>query len=396
MPNPNDPQAPPGSSTLSLFRRPLVNTNVHFDSAVLWDGRASIDDMRSQVQKAARTLLLAGGPSAGALGDVSDADADEVAAFMLGIFTAPVVDDDAGKLYVRGATGGVADLAALSSDPAAPCTPLAPDTCTPVVRGNPQTMTLFDAWANVPDHGRNGINGSARPTEGRAAVVRGEALFNRLNCPGCHATNNVGNNPSETFLIRLGVDSPDTLAGLAAADTRVDRLLERVRMLPEYCLRPAGSTSDSPCGDEVGDATTTDPGRALVTGRIADVGKFKPPILRGLAIRAPFFHNAAAETLDDLVNFYNAKFQTEPDGRRARRSGRVSASAVARQAKRAGSGRAPLTRACPPAAPAGISTVEAAVDTAQPQPEKTRTPRPAQRLEEKCDPWLDNVPTGHA
>ena len=143
----------------------------------------------------------------------------------------------------------------------------APDTCTPVVRGNPQTMTLFDAWANVPDHGRNGINGSARPTEGRAAVVRGEALFNRLNCPGCHATNNVGNNPSKTLLIRLGVDSPDTLAGLAAAGTRVDRLLERVRMLPEYCLRPAGSTSDSPCGDEVGDATTTDPGRALVTGR---------------------------------------------------------------------------------------------------------------------------------
>src|SRR5262249_61841049 len=46
LPNPNDPQAPPGSSTLSLFRRPLVNTNVHFDTAVLWDGRASIDDMR--------------------------------------------------------------------------------------------------------------------------------------------------------------------------------------------------------------------------------------------------------------------------------------------------------------------------------------------------------------
>jgi cytochrome c peroxidase len=308
LPNPNDPQAPPGSPTLSLFRRPLVPTNVHFDSAVLWDGRASINDMRSQVQKAARTLLLAGGPSAGALGDVSDADADEVAAFMLGVFTDQIVDDAAGKLDTRGATGGVANLTDLASDPAAPCTPLAPATCTPVVPGNPQTMTLFDAWANVPDHGRNGINGASRSTQSRAAVVRGQALFNRLNCKGCHATNNIGNNPSATFFIRLQVDSPDILAEFASEDPRLNRLVDRVRMLPEYCLRPALSASTSPCGSDPGDVKTTDPGRALVTGRIVDVGKFKPPILRDLAIRAPFFHNGAAETLDDVVNFYNAKF----------------------------------------------------------------------------------------
>src|SRR5262249_54551640 len=43
-----DPQQP-GKKTLSLFRRPLVNTNVRLDSAVLWDGRAGIGDMRAQV-----------------------------------------------------------------------------------------------------------------------------------------------------------------------------------------------------------------------------------------------------------------------------------------------------------------------------------------------------------
>jgi len=300
LPNPNDPQGPPGSSTLSVFRRPLVSTNVRFDSAVLWDGRASINDMRSQVRRAARSLLLAGGPSAGASGDVSDADADDVAAFMLGVFTDQIFDDDAGKLRARGASGGVASLAKLASDPAAPCTPLASATCTPIVRGNPRTMTLFDAWADVPDHGRK---------EGRAAVARGQALFNGLNCVGCHATNNLGNHPSETFFIRLGVDSTATLAELAASDPRINKLRDRVRMLPEYCLRPASSTSTLPCGSDSGDIQTTDPGRALVTGRITDVGKFKPPILRNLATRAPFFHNAAAETLDDLVNFYNARSQ---------------------------------------------------------------------------------------
>jgi cytochrome c peroxidase len=309
LPNPNDPQAPPGSPTLSLFRRPLVNTNVHFDSAVLWDGRASITDMRGQVKRAARTLLLAGGPSAGPLGDVSDTEADAAAAFMLGVFTDQISDDDAGRLSSRGARGGVATLTRLSSDPAAPCTPLAPAaTCTPVVPGNPLTMTLFDGWANVPDHGRNGINGGSRSTQSRAAVVRGQAVFNQLNCKNCHATNNIGNNPSETFFRRIFLDSPTILAEFAAEDPRIDRLLDRVRKLPVYCLRPAGSTSTGPCGDDPGDVQTTDPGRALVSGRLLDVGRFKPPILRALAIRAPFFHNGAAETLDDVVNLYNAVF----------------------------------------------------------------------------------------
>jgi cytochrome c peroxidase len=53
---------------------------------------------------------------------------------------------------------------------------------------------------------------------------------------------------------------------------------------------------------------TTDPGRALVTGRFSDVSKFKSPVLRGLAARAPYFHNGSAQSLMDVVNFYNTRF----------------------------------------------------------------------------------------
>jgi cytochrome c peroxidase len=53
---------------------------------------------------------------------------------------------------------------------------------------------------------------------------------------------------------------------------------------------------------------TTDPGRALVSGKCADIGKTKGPILRGLAARAPFFHNGSAATLSDAVTFYNNRF----------------------------------------------------------------------------------------
>lgn len=53
---------------------------------------------------------------------------------------------------------------------------------------------------------------------------------------------------------------------------------------------------------------TTDPGRALVTGKGADIGKVKIPGLRGLAARAPYFHNGTAITLTDVLNFYDQRF----------------------------------------------------------------------------------------
>jgi cytochrome c peroxidase len=53
---------------------------------------------------------------------------------------------------------------------------------------------------------------------------------------------------------------------------------------------------------------TTDPGRALLTGKWKDIGKFKGPVLRGLAARAPYFHNGMAESLAKVIDFYNTRF----------------------------------------------------------------------------------------
>jgi cytochrome c peroxidase len=54
---------------------------------------------------------------------------------------------------------------------------------------------------------------------------------------------------------------------------------------------------------------TTDPGKGLLTGLCSDVNRIKRPILRGLAARAPYFHNGAAQNLTELVNFYHQRFQ---------------------------------------------------------------------------------------
>jgi hypothetical protein len=49
-------------------------------------------------------------------------------------------------------------------------------------------------------------------------------------------------------------------------------------------------------------------GRALLTGRWQDIGKFKGPVLRGLASRAPYFHNGFAGDLGAVVDFYETRF----------------------------------------------------------------------------------------
>jgi len=57
--------------------------------------------------------------------------------------------------------------------------------------------------------------------------------------------------------------------------------------------------------------SVTDPGRGLITGKWADVGKFKVPNLRDLAPRSPYFHDGSAATLADVVDHYRARFRAD-------------------------------------------------------------------------------------
>jgi cytochrome c peroxidase len=336
-----DPQHP-GVKTLSLFRRPLVNTNVHLDSSVLWDGRDSITTIAtSQVPKAIQSLLTTsnGGNCAGCPG-TDPAVNQDIANFMLGVFTDQVFDTaagtdaagnctlmppgrmcGAGNNSAGGAQAGVANLLSFALGPNVPCTNPLENPCDANVPG----YDLFDAWANlsIDVGGRNAA---------RMSVARGQEIFNHAvlnvpadlqgqlgtttHCTGCHATHNIGNNPSATFFARVGTDSLDiinqllsntNLSGATLADLAVYQ--QEVSQLPQYCLRPKSSVSSASCSSVPGDVVTTDPGHAMVSGHIADVGKFKPPILRGLAARSPYFHAGTAQNIQMLIHFYNARFQ---------------------------------------------------------------------------------------
>jgi cytochrome c peroxidase len=171
-------------------------------------------------------------------------------------------------------------------------------------------FTLYDAWATPTERG---------PDSARAAIARGQAIFNNkpiaitgvdgINdvlgvaslpgfCGSCHDSPNVGNH-SVKLPINIGVANAgpfDAVTGTGAVEA-LD--IGDLPVFTVFCdAGPhAGMTYE-----------VTDLGRAMITGKCADIGKTKGPVLRGLAGRAPYFHNGAAATLDDVVAFYDQRF----------------------------------------------------------------------------------------
>jgi cytochrome c peroxidase len=284
---------------ISVYRRPLLSANLRFLTqcpssdpscaplAIMWDGREP--SLESQAIDA--TL-----GHAQALAKPSDAQLAQIVAFESNIFDAQVFDNQAGLLEADGANGGSAFLSqqeffigindSLSAG------------------FDNVVFTLFDAWRNLAGSNKDAARGS---------IARGETIFNSKNftisnvnglnrepgdplgatpitghCSTCHDSPNVGNH-SLKLALDIGVED--------AAPPALD-----VSGLPVF-------TVQCTAGPLVGQIfTVTDLGRALISGKCTDLAKVKGPILRGLAARAPYFHNGSAASLEDVVNFYDQRF----------------------------------------------------------------------------------------
>jgi cytochrome c peroxidase len=287
---------------LSLFRRPLPTTNLPFISGVMWDGRETVTPITGPLTNSVPALIAdlmhqandATTGHAQAAHPLTTQQQRQIADFELGLFTAQVHDDDAGRLDGEEARGGPSFLPnatfyigindTLGADPTG-------------MAFNSVAMTLYDPWTNLSsDH-------DAHRREARERVARGQALFNTkpinitgvkglndaLNvhtivgtCTTCHNSPNVGNHS-----VGLPLDIGLTDASRRTAD------------MPLYTLQNKTTLAT---------IQTTDPGRAMLTGKWKDVARFKGPVLRGLAARAPYFHNGFAATLDDAVEFYDTRF----------------------------------------------------------------------------------------
>lgn len=68
----------------------------------------------------------------------------------------------------------------------------------------------------------------------------------------------------------------------------------------------AGRFTDGQMRNNGLDATFADPGFGGVTGQPQDMGKFKTPTLRNVALTAPYMHDGRFQTLEEVIEHYNS------------------------------------------------------------------------------------------
>lgn len=61
------------------------------------------------------------------------------------------------------------------------------------------------------------------------------------------------------------------------------------------------------------DATITDPGVGGITGNNNELGEFKVPSLRNIALTGPYMHDGRFETLEEVIEHYNSGVQNNPN-----------------------------------------------------------------------------------
>ena len=244
----DDPHGFANVNRLVHWRRAMPTINFAVGSATVnWDGGNTIgtDQRAGLVNQATRNVTGAqqGQPAPAAV-------IDSIVDFELSLSTAQLIVPGVGRLDADGARGGPQALSRMTK-----------------VAGR---FDLFDAWA-----------GHVNPR--RAQIERGQRLFNNTNAGGgrCSACHNSANNGTN-------IDNRLFDIGTASVDARTPDL-------PLYTFqnRATGEVRE-----------LTDAGRGNVTGLWSDLGRFKTPTLRGLAARAPYFHNGIAATLKEVVLHY--------------------------------------------------------------------------------------------
>jgi cytochrome c peroxidase len=283
---------------VSVYRRPLPATNLGFLTTIMWDGREP--SLASQASDATQGHAQASQPP-------SAEQVNQIVKFETNLFTAQLFDNRARRLDVDGAHGGPVPLLEQLEK-------FFVGINDPISLGanfDPNIFDLFNSpmWQGLQDKEGDEDDAIARY---RRSIARGERLFNttKINITGVTGLNDVLGESSISGFCGTCHDTPDVgnhsiklpiNIGVANADADRPPGLD-ISGLPVFTLK---CTQGPLAGQKF---IVTDPGRALISGSCADIGKLKGPILRGLASRAPYFHNGSAATLVDVINFYDQRF----------------------------------------------------------------------------------------
>lgn len=267
--------------SISVFRRPRVAANFKYALsqnpafALMSDGREP--SLRSQ----AITAALAHEQAKAA---PTNEQLDRIAAFEMQIFASQSAHIRAGLLDESDTPHllGPENLAAGNAG---------------LLDGNPESsVPSFDLW-KLP-------KGLDLVSRFRLSVARGSDLFfgRRFEVPGA-VLHSASINASSVTCATCHQGRAGRWMDVGTTD-RND--LVPNKELPLFRIT---CSSDAPAHPLLGQVIyTEDPGRALVTGKCADVGSVVMQQLRGLSARAPYFANGSAQSLGDVVDFYNRRF----------------------------------------------------------------------------------------
>jgi cytochrome c peroxidase len=118
-----------------------------------------------------------------------------------------------------------------------------------------------------------------------AAAQRGWELYNgKARCNTCHG---------HVSVIPLFTDDLYHNVGVAAKDVNFEELARKVESHPEDLAKLAHEPGLNQLG------------RYLVTKERKDIGAFKTPQLRNVALTAPYMHDGSEKTLADVIGFYD-------------------------------------------------------------------------------------------
>ncbi len=281
----DDPSGFSTPTAILAFRRPSPTMNEAKVSSILWTS-GPVQDVRATFGN-----VLRGGATLHEQRDAANpVPADQglqAADLFLGLYFAQMSDNHAGRLDAAGAKGGPANLSTFPftlgmNDPAAP-------------GFNRNVFSIYDAWA--------GSSNSAR-----AKIARGQEVFNtnefdisgvpglndvlgqdpvRGTCSTCHNTPNVGGH-SVIRMIDLGIANAPNCDAAFPILTVQNKTTGEIRRI---CDMGRGGN-----------------------GVWADLGKFRVPPLRGLAARAPYFHDGRAKNISEVIHFYKDRFNIDFSG----------------------------------------------------------------------------------
>jgi cytochrome c peroxidase len=134
--------------------------------------------------------------------------------------------------------------------------------------------------------------------------IQGKIVFNRA-CAQCHGST-----------LHPGTSTPEAGPTFLRPIRRYHNILATFpRPAPEFGPGPprlernARKYRITLANGATNDFITSDPGRLLLTGQIADLNMMDVPNLRGIGRTAPYFHNNSAATLEEMLDHYDAFFK---------------------------------------------------------------------------------------